>query len=294
MFLRVFGCQCFPCLRPYRPDKLSKKSIACVFLGYSQHHKGYRCLDPNSGRVYTSRHVIFNEQFFPFADREISSPSRDTPSNTVTLQVPQPAALYTIAELVTHTPQAAVSGSSIDYTHSFPSTAVPSPTLAEPTTTSSPTHPPPCPAPEHSMITRTQTGSRKLKVPFSLLSTRHPLPTVFLSTLHTTPTEPTSYKTTAKDANWVLAMNDEYEALLKNNTWSLVPASPSMNIVECKWVYRIKTKSNGSIQRYKARLVSKGFHQQPGIDSTETFSPVVKLATICTVLSVAISRNWPL
>ncbi|KAJ8633374.1 hypothetical protein MRB53_026710 [Persea americana] len=73
-------------------------------------------------------------------DREISSPSRDTPSNTVTLQIPQPAASYTIVEPVAHTPQAAVSGSSIDYTHSSPSTAVPSPTLAEPTTTSSPTH----------------------------------------------------------------------------------------------------------------------------------------------------------
>ncbi|KAJ8644638.1 hypothetical protein MRB53_006386 [Persea americana] len=73
-------------------------------------------------------------------DREISSPSGDTPSNTVTLQVPQPVASYTIADPVAHTPQAAVSSSSIDYTHSSPSTAVPSRTLAEPTTTSSPTH----------------------------------------------------------------------------------------------------------------------------------------------------------
>ena len=235
--------------------------------------------------------MIFNEHFFLFADREISSPSRDTPSNTVTLQVPQLAASHTIAEPVAHTPQAVVSGSSIDYTHSSPSTAVPSPTLAKPTTTSSPTHPPPSPTPKHSMITRTQTGSRKLKVPFSLFSTRHPLLLFFCPPfiLHLQ----NLYKTAAKYANWVLA-NDEYEALLKNNTWSLVLASTSMNIVVCKWVYRIKTKSNGSIQRYKARLVAKGFHQQPRIDFTETFSPVVKPATIRTVLSVAISRNWPL
>lgn len=62
----------------------------------------------------------------------------------------------------------------------------------------------------------------------------------------------------------------------------------------CKWVYRTKKNSDGSIHRYKARLVAKGFHQQPGIDYAETFGPVVKPATIRTVLSLAVSNNWPL
>lgn len=87
-------------------------------------------------------------------------------------------------------------------------------------------------------------------------------------------------------------MVEEFNALLKNHTWSLVPPSQYQNIVGCKWVFRIKHKSDGSIERYKARLVAKGFHQQPGIDYDETFSPVVKPATIRTVLSIAISNGW--
>ncbi|BBH04952.1 P-loop containing nucleoside triphosphate hydrolases superfamily protein, partial [Prunus dulcis] len=84
-------------------------------------------------------------------------------------------------------------------------------------------------------------------------------------------------------------MTKKINALLKNHTWSLVPSSPSHNLVGCKWVFPIKRHSDGSIQRYKARLVVKGFHQRSGIDYTETFSPVVKPATIRTVLSFAVS-----
>jgi hypothetical protein len=74
-------------------------------------------------------------------------------------------------------------------------------------------------------------------------------------------------------------MNTEFDALLKNGTWSLVPSSPNINIVGSKWVFRIKRKANGQIERYKARLVAKGFHQQLGIDFAETYSPMVKPIT---------------
>ncbi|CAL2259375.1 unnamed protein product [Prunus armeniaca] len=87
-------------------------------------------------------------------------------------------------------------------------------------------------------------------------------------------------------------MTEELNALIKNGTWSLVPYDPSMNVVGCKWVFRVKRKADGSIDRYKARLVAKGFHQQEGVDYTETFSPVVKATTIRTVLSLAVSNGW--
>ncbi|BBH05569.1 hypothetical protein Prudu_017003 [Prunus dulcis] len=61
-------------------------------------------------------------------------------------------------------------------------------------------------------------------------------------------------------------MHDEYAALMKNQTWSLVPATSRMNIVGCKWVFKVKRRADGSIDRYKARLVAKGFNQKEGFD----------------------------
>ena len=65
--LRIFGCACWPNLRPYNKRKLSFRSTRCVFLGYSPHHKGVKCLDTSTGRVYISRDVVFDESVFPFA-----------------------------------------------------------------------------------------------------------------------------------------------------------------------------------------------------------------------------------
>ena len=67
-FLRVFGCECWPYLRPYNRHKMEFHSQRCIFLGYSSNHRGYKCLDLKSGRVFLSRHVIFNESNFPFKE----------------------------------------------------------------------------------------------------------------------------------------------------------------------------------------------------------------------------------
>jgi hypothetical protein len=97
-----------------------------------------------------------------------------------------------------------------------------------------------------------------------------------------------------QDTKWRSAMADEHQALLDNNTWSLVPRPPGANIVTGKWIFRHKFHSDGTLARYKARWVVRGYSQRPGIDYDETFSPVVKPATIRLVLTNAVSSSWPI
>ncbi|XP_071683600.1 uncharacterized protein [Lolium perenne] len=106
--------------------------------------------------------------------------------------------------------------------------------------------------------------------------------------------EPRNLPAALNDPHWRAAMQEEYNALMENKTWTLVPSSKTKNLIDCKWVYRIKRRADGTIDRYKARLVAKGFKQRYGIDYEDTFSPVVKIATIRIVLSIAVSRGWSL
>ena len=106
--------------------------------------------------------------------------------------------------------------------------------------------------------------------------------------------EPTKLDDALRDPKWKKAMDEEYTTLIKNKTWRLVPNQRGKNIIDCKWVYRIKKRADGSIDRYKARLVAKGFKQRYGIDYEDTFSPVVKAATIRLVLAIAVTKEWSL
>nr|XP_040253722.1 uncharacterized mitochondrial protein AtMg00820-like [Aegilops tauschii subsp. strangulata] len=102
---------------------------------------------------------------------------------------------------------------------------------------------------------------------------------------------PANYKHALRDPNWYNAMLEEYNALVQNKTWSLVSCPAGVHLVSGKWIFRHKLHPDGSLARYKARWVLRGFTQQPGVDYGETFSPVAKPATIRVILSVAVSNN---
>lgn len=82
-------------------------------------------------------------------------------------------------------------------------------------------------------------------------------------------------------------MKEELDALSKNHTWDLVTLPSRKSVIGCKWIYKIKTRSNGFIERYKARLVAKDFAQNYGIDYEETFTPVARISSVRALLAVA-------
>ena len=82
-------------------------------------------------------------------------------------------------------------------------------------------------------------------------------------------------------------MKEELDALSKNHTWDLVTLPPGKSVVGCKWIYKIKTRFDGSIERYKVCLVAKGFTQEYGIDYEETFTSVARISSLRALLTVA-------
>ncbi|CAL2230469.1 unnamed protein product [Prunus armeniaca] len=91
---------------------------------------------------------------------------------------------------------------------------------------------------------------------------------------------------------WRLAMADEFNALIRARTWTLVPHTPAMNVLPNKWVFRFKWNLDGTIQHYKACFVTNGFHQQPSLDYGETFCPVANHSTIRFILALSMQFSW--
>jgi histone deacetylase 1/2 len=229
--LRVFGCLCYPNLSATAPHKLSPRSTACVFLGYPSSHRGYRCLDMATRRVITSRHVVFDECTFPFAASLPTPPTSPSDSLDFLLDLaatdslpsvlpPAPRAVTSPGAAPLAAPNSPVTRepASADFPPAASSPAA-SPTPVAPTpdpsTTAAPAAtPPPPPADNtHPMTTRAKRG---IHVP--------PRERLNLSTIESAISPiPKTYRTALHDPHWRAAMTDEFDALMQNRTWTLVP-----------------------------------------------------------------------
>ena len=87
-------------------------------------------------------------------------------------------------------------------------------------------------------------------------------------------------------------MIEEYHSIMKNDIWEIVPIPEKNSIVTSKWIYKIKHAADGSIEKYKARFVARGFSQKEGIDYEETFAPVSRYTSIRSVISLAAVMKW--
>lgn len=105
---------------------------------------------------------------------------------------------------------------------------------------------------------------------------------------------PNDYLESMSNPNWYIAMKEEIPALHNNGTWILIDLPIGKKAVGCKWVYTIKPNADGSLDRFKARLVPKGFNQTAGVGYEETFSPVAKLNSVRILISLAATMDWEL
>ena len=207
-FLKIFGCGCYPLLRPYNKHKFDFRSSLCLFLGYDSHRKGYLCLT-ESGKFIVSRHVLFNEFIFPYSMPKNSFQLYD---NIYVEPPTSPSPLTVVSLPLSTTPPDNSAESS-----PLLSTATPSPSTAS--TSSSPSSTPVV-SPYfnvHPMFTRAKDDIYK--------------PKAFQSSVHVDSFEPSTHRQAMLHSHWLQAMKDEYDALMQNSTWTLTPLPPTANVV---------------------------------------------------------------
>lgn len=261
--LKVFGCLCFASTLDRHRNKFSPRAQKCIFLGYPSGYKGYKLLNLSTNDIFISRNVVFYESDFPFAfDSSSLFPisNSDLPFlSTSSAPIPpsQPQSTSTTSFPVTTTSSSRHTKTPL-YLQDYVCGAVVS-----------------TPYPIHQYLS------------ISHLSSSY---SIFCNNIVAIP-EPHTYKQASKYPEWIAAMKTELDALVHNNTWSLVTLPPGKTAVGCKWVYKVKYKSDGSVERLKARLVAMGYTQQAGIDYLDTFSPVTKLVSVKLMLTLADAKG---
>jgi len=260
--LRVFGCICYVHVPDEKRRKLDDKAVKCIFVGYSTEKKGFKCWDPDCKKLLVSRNVVFNEGSSYYD--EGATPSSPPPIPDLEEPKKEGVAL----------PSQGVSCDDSQHSDENPSPS------CSPSSSSNPT------------LRR----STRLRKPIDRLrydshyAEQH---VAFMANVGNT-IEPQCYEEAAKEKVWQDAMDEEHSALIDNNTWELVDLPPKKKPIGCRWVYKVKYQPDGRVDKYKARLVARGFSQRQGIDYKETFSPVAKMSTIRLIVALATMHGWKL
>jgi transposase InsO family protein len=224
-FLKVFGCVCFAHVPQVKRDKLDKKAIPGIFVGYSSVSKAYKVYHPQSGKMTVSRDVHFNE------DQQWDWKN---PQKTI-------GSLNDIED-------------------------------------------------DHLEKHTTELCENELEDDPPIRGTR--LLSDIYQRCNVAVCEPACCEEALKDPKWKNVMEEEMSMIQKNKTWELVDKPEDSHIIGVKWVFRTKLNADCSINKYKARLVVKGYAQIFGVDYSDTFAPVSRLDTIRLVLAIAAQKGW--
>ena len=261
--LRVFGCIAFKHIPDAERSKLDRKSSKCVFVGYPEGTKGYKLYDLEKKSFVRSRNIIFQERrFHNFKSKE--NVEFYNLENSV------------IGAIIKPNDHAEVNdGDDVE---------VDIPVLYN--------HPVGANYEDNFMREVENLNPQRVRRPPQRYDEELYNCTEDLTADINEPCNINEAWNGRNSAEWKKATESEYESLVDNHTWDLVPPPDDKNIIGSKWVFKVKRNADGTVQKFKARLVAQGYTQSPGIDYDEVFAPVVRYTSIRTLLAVANICNW--
>jgi hypothetical protein len=256
---KVFGCVAFVHVPDQQRKKLDDKSWRGFFLGMSQESKAYRLYNPNTKKVVVSRDVSFDEQ-----KGWDSEPESSSSSTTLIWE-------GCIDEDCDSDADDSEEESNQNPTNEAEDHLVQN----EPN------------------VTATDLEPRQRRLPSYLEDYDLSFSQTDLCAMLASAEDPLIFEDAVKEEKWRIAMKQEIQAIEKNNTWRLTELPSGVKQIGVKWLFKTKLKKNGSVDKYKTRLVVKGYAQKEGIDYTEVFAPVARWDTIRVFLAFAAYHGYP-
>ena len=265
--LRIFGCMAYVHIPECQRKKLDAKSRKLIFVGYPEGVKGYKLYNPESCSFVRSRDVIFSERkFYDFKNKQFRECSELQEVKEVSVEFehgPTP--------VIENDEEEAEDDIQNEHDHDVEVEVQPVGATYE----------------ESFMNDVQRLPEKRQRKP----PTRYDEECYIASDFD----EPTNIKDafSGEHANeWKSAIQSEYDSLMDNNTWNLVPRPSDKNVIGNRWVFKVKRCADGSLERFKARLVAQGYTQSQGVDYQEVFAPVARYNSIRSLLAVANVCDW--
>lgn len=262
--LRIFGSKAFVHVPKQFTKKFDARAKEVVFVGYQGDSENYRVFDPTTRRVSVSRNVTFDEE----TERDKRVVRRTKEGVVLCLPRDAPDEEDVIEILDDDEDEEEV------YTD---------PEEPEPPAVRARNPTPPRPAPEDEGRVLRNRAEIRPPIRYEVDVAEYVAPSSYSEAMNSNDA-----------AQWARAIQEELQAHERNRTWSLVSRTPGQQVIDSRWVFRVKQDSETQSKKFKARLCARGFKQRPGIDFSETFAPVVRYDSLRTVLATVAERDLEL
>ena len=296
--VRVFGCKAFVHIMD-KTKKWGPKAIECYLVGYNSINKNYVLYVPSESKyIEQAKHVEFREEFMRESESESKTSQQEEDESNPVPELDSSLTLYDEAEYLDEdnlipsvtgnpfpTPDSSMSLSWAEEMELNDMEEDAEEAMEEARNSKSD----PKQSGEAGKAGIAERRPQRQTKPIARFQAG------FSALSALTVSEPKCYKDAVKSADagdWIEAMDSEMRSQHENNTWHLVKSPLDKKVLKCRWVFKVKTDPDGNLEKYKARLVVKGYNQVEGLDYEETFAPVCRYETIRIMLSMAVQEKW--